>query len=130
MDISVDLWKSYLGTDEIRNLADAATPSHIVLHPKFLKWCGLIVLSTHHNTRRRPLKARGRKGSRQLKTGNSLIKDFQIQKKQVTGVGTFSKNGEISQSASAVDSSSGWILFPWIELWNMERYSIAWVWGF
>ena len=37
-------------------------------------------------------KGQGGKGSRQLKTGNSLIKDFQLKK---TGVGAFSKNGEI-----------------------------------
>ena len=52
-----------MGTDEIRNLADAATPSYIVFHPKLVlkNLCGLIVLSTHHNTWRRPLKARGEK---------------------------------------------------------------------
>ena len=51
-----------------------------------------------------------------------------LSKQNFTIPGKGPKYCEIPQSA--VDSSSGWIMFPWIELRNMERYSIAWVWGF
>ena len=75
--LSVDLWKSDSGRDEMRNLADILHQSSaflVVFPPKFFssKFCSSI--------------------------------------RQGLSLGIFSR----------------WILFAWIELWNMEGYSKAW----